>query len=58
MTATENRAEFRLERRELSASDAAFLSGLMQMLAAMYCRVQYDDPAPEKKKEEHHNVNH
>ena len=57
MTATDNRAEFRLERRELSAPDAAFLSGLMQMLAAMYCRVQYADPAPEKK-EEKHNVTH
>jgi len=58
MTATENRAEFRQGYRELPAPDTAFLSGLIQMLAAMYCRVQYDDPAPEKKKEEHHNVNH
>lgn len=46
MTTTESRAEFQQERRQLSPPDTAFLSGLLQMLAAVYCRVQAE-PAPE-----------
>lgn len=57
MTATESRTEFQRERRELPAPDTAFLSGLLQMLAAVYCRVQYPEPTPEPIKEENHNDN-
>ena len=46
MTTTESRAEFQQERRQLSPPDTAFLSGLLQMLAAVYCRVQTEQ-APE-----------
>lgn len=46
MTTMESRAEFQQERRQLSPPDTAFLSGLLQMLAAVYCRVQ-TEPAPE-----------
>ena len=52
MTTTESRAEFRQERRELPPPDTAFLSGLLQMLAAVYCRAQYPEPKPEPRKEE------
>lgn len=45
MTTTESRNEFQQERRQLSPPDTAFLSGLLQMLAAVYCRVQAE-PAP------------
>ena len=55
MTATESRTEFQRERRELPAPDTAFLSGLLQMLAAVYCRMQYPEPTPEPKKEETDN---
>lgn len=57
MTATESRTEFQRERRELPPPDTAFLSGLLQMLAAVYCRVQYPEPTPEPKKEEPNNDN-
>ncbi len=49
MTTMESRTEFQQERRQLSPPDTAFLSGLLQMLAAVYCRVQTEpvpDPAP------------
>lgn len=46
MTTMESRTEFQQERRQLSPPDTAFLSGLLQMLAAVYCRVQAE-PAPE-----------
>ena len=52
MTATESRTEFRQERKELPPPDTAFLSGLLQMLAALYCRAQYPEPTSEPKKEE------
>lgn len=56
MTANESRTEFRQERRQLPPPDAVFLSGLLQMLAAVYCRVQYPEPTPETKKEETNNA--
>ena len=53
MPETETRTQFRQEHRQLPAPDTAFLSGMLQMLAAMYCRLQYpDEPTNEPKKEE------
>lgn len=56
MTATESRTAFQQERRELPPPDTAFLSGLLQMLAAVYCRTQYPETTTEPKKEESSNV--
>lgn len=48
---------FREEVTELPPEDFMFLSGVLQALTAMYCRLHPapEQPKPEPKKEETHN---
>lgn len=55
MTTTE-RAEVRRECSGLPPEDLAFISGIVQMLGAMYCRLHPVPAQPEPGKEEPDNA--
>lgn len=44
-----NQSAYQQERKEMSQQDAAFLSGLLQMLAALYCKAQDGDGGSKKE---------
>ena len=50
---TSERAEIRRDCSGLPPEDLAFISGIVQMLAAMYCRLHpvQEKPATDNKKE-------